>query len=444
MKRKVMLGLALALLLTGVAVAQISAPPYVAKYDVNDDGRIDSLDIQLVSAHWGAVRPSETPTLTQPPPPATATRTPTLTQPPPPAATVTRTPTLTQPPPPAATVTRTPTRTATTQPATATATRTPTRTATIQPPTATVTRTPTPTATHNNQTGVCGESMELWHAPVVNGCETGHEHGDPPPQWITNAGYQVRFQGHFNTSPTEHTYKHAAMKTFLARFNNVDVYFRVHAASNVLDRGARFHSYEVWARDPSGAVSHWQGWYDVGDPTTKRPSKLFCQQQQGDPLCNRPVIIVVDQASWDADQKCEQWYAQPVSPWHWYFGWTVCDSTTYFYPGETSQLDMSYWRLTGGVGGGRRLEVTWTREDDGTLPGEAPEGVVFYATQFGEIVSGPNDAICSGSTTINGVTYRNVCLAQFIARTMPKIDFLSPGGNAIHREFDTTGVRIPN
>lgn len=289
--------------------------------------------------------------------------------------------------------------------------------------------TPTPTPAPGGSVGVCGESMDAWHPPVVNGCATGHEHGDAPPAWIAAAGYNVAFHGSFNTSAIENTTKHTAMKGFSTRLNGVDIYFRVHANSNPLDRSARFHSYQVWARDPGGNVSHWQGWYDTGDPVTAR-----IPRRQGSETDQRPVMLVVDQTSWDQGIRCEQWYAF-TAEWSWDFGWTICDSTTLFQPGENATAaDQSTWKLTGSLGNSRRLEAAWYSFRN------HPTGK-FYTTQFGEIVSGPNDPRCTATTTKFGTSYQNVCLEQYIAPTMVDVKF---PGNAEGKTFDATGAKIPN
>jgi hypothetical protein len=284
--------------------------------------------------------------------------------------------------------------------------------------------------------GVCGEDMNSWHPPVVTGpdgkpCNTGHEHGDAPPAWIAAAGYTASFHGHFNTSPLENTTKHAAMKGFSTRFGDVDVYFRIHAASNPLDRMARYHSYEVWARDPSGAVSHWQLWYNTGDPLVDRYPR-----RTGSEPSVRPLMLVVDATSQAQGINCEQWYSGPGEPqWGWDFGWTICGATVLFTPGESAIAnDQSKWPVTGSLGGTRRLEAAWysTRQH--------PTGT-FWTTQFGDIVSGPTDAKCTASTVKFGVTYQNVCLDQYIAPTMKQVAF---PGNAVQKDFNTTGVKIPN
>lgn len=323
--------------------------------------------------------------------------------------------------------------------ATPTRTPTPTRTA---PPTATPTPTPTPTPP-SLAVGRCGEPMDRWHPPVVTGpdgrpCETGHEHGDPPPAWIAAAGYTVSFSGPFNTSPAENVEKHAAMKGFSTRLNGVDIYFRVHAASNPLDRMARYHSYQVWARDPSGNVSFWQGWYNSGDPRpaseggSRVPRRIIASPAED----QRPIVAVCDATSIAQGIGCEQWYSAPGEPaWGWDFGWTICGATTLYTPGENATAyDMSTWIPTGETGNTRRLEAAW-------YAFRHPIRGAFVATQFGEIVSGHNDARCSGTTTRYGVTYQNVCLDQYIAPTMPTVSF---PGNADQKTYPDPGVTIPN
>lgn len=317
----------------------------------------------------------------------------------------------------------------------AVATVTPTRTPTRTPLPATATPAPpTPTGTpHQHGVGACGESMAVWHPPVINGCAAGHEHGDAPPSWIAAAGYSPSFHGHFNTSAAENTAKHSAMKGFSARFSNVDVYFRIHAASNPLDRMARYHSYEIWARDASGGVSHWQGWYNSGDPVAARVLR------RNPPLpgeSQRPIILVVDEAAAAAGIGCEQWYSAPGEPiWGWDFGWTICGSTTYYRANENATAsNQAAWPLTGDLGGTRRLEASW-------YGFRAHPTGTFWATQFGEIVNGPTDARCTATTVKFGVTYANVCLSQYIAPTMTQVSFPN---NALQKDFSTSGVHVPN
>ncbi len=307
-------------------------------------------------------------------------------------------------------------------------------------PASTATPTPAPTVAPppSSDKGICGELINEWHPPVITGsdgksCATGHDHGDAPPDWIKAAGYNSQFIGLFNTSAQENVAKHSAMKGFSTNFNGVEVYFRVHAASNPLDRSARYHSYEVWARDPSGGVSHWQGWYNTGDPIQDR-----FPRRQGVEINTRPVMLVVDQTSWDQGIRCEQWYAN-TAIWSWDFGWTICNSTTLYVKGEhLDPANQARWLLAPDAtkGGTRRLEAAWYNNT--TRP--HPTGK-FVATQFGDIVSGTTDARCTGTTVKFGVAYPNVCLEQYIAPTMAQVAFPN---NAVQKNFDTTGVKIPN
>ena len=267
-------------------------------------------------------------------------------------------------------------------------------TAPTNPPVPTVAASPTvapmPTHDHGSDMGVCGEPTDAWHPPVVNGCNTGHEHGDPPPSWIAAAGYQVMFHGHFNTSPAENTAKHAAMKGFSATFNGVDIYFRIHAASNPLDRSARYHSYEAWARDPSGSVSHWQLWYNTGDPrpSSEGGARVLRRRVPLPEESQRPIMLVVDQQSLNEGINCEQWYAAPGEPaWGWDFGWTICGATTLYQPNENATAaDTSTWIAApdGALGLQRRLEAAWYGQRQHTTG-------AFVSTQFGEIVNGMSD-----------------------------------------------------
>jgi dipeptidyl aminopeptidase/acylaminoacyl peptidase len=266
-----------------------------------------------------------------------------------------------------------------------------------------------------------------------------------------DAGYTVAFDEHGgfhgNTSPAENTAKHAAMKGFLAEFQDYSggtqqVYFRVHIATNVLDRMARYHSYEVFMRDSSGAVSHWQGWFNSGDPANDR----FVYDSKNDPG-RRPIVLVQDETTFPV-VKNEHWYMRSTASWNWDFAWTV-DATTYYFPTEAENTDMSTWKPTGRLGTVRRFEPAWYGPDSKVAASRTwgiPKGSTFYATQFGEIVSGPGSARCSSTTTMYGTTYQNQCLPQFIATTARAVEHLIPGGNPRERVFPGIGlgVTLPN
>lgn len=302
----------------------------------------------------------------------------------------------------------------------------------------------TPTATPTGASASphpCGTSAAVWHPAVdpTTGCQYGHEHGDAPPAWIAAAGYEVSFNGPFNTSAKEDTVKHTSFKGFATTINQTDLYFVLHFASNAMERSGRYHSYQAWGRDASGNVSHWQGWVNSGDPNTSR-----VPISRGDPGF-RPIVLTVDQASWDNFDSCEQWYSF-TSAWSWDLGWNICGSTT-IYPGPSENNDpfnQSTWKITGDPGGLRTIDASWYGGPTGASPnrGNPPKDVKFYATQFGQIVSGPNDPVCSGTSLgQDGVTYQNVCLDEFIASTMPTVQF---PGNEIQKNYNVTGVHAPN
>jgi hypothetical protein len=300
---------------------------------------------------------------------------------------------------------------------------------------------------HAQQVGACDHhDASRWHAPyewdlsTSTGCLYGHEHGDAPPAWIAEAGYAAGFDHaggfHGNTSHLENTEKHAAMKGFLADFTDYgggtqQVYFRVHIATNALDRTARYHSYEVFMRDATGAVSHWQGWFNSGDPSADR----FLYNGRNDPG-RRPIVLTQDETTF-AVVKNEHWYTRASAAWNWDFAWTV-DATTFWRPDEAYDPNPANWPATGRLGTVRRLEPAWYGPDSRVSPnrGRPPRGVAFYATPFGEIVSGPDDPRCAPYS----------CLRQFIAPTARAVEAGIPGGNPRERVFPGIGlgVRLPN
>jgi hypothetical protein len=311
----------------------------------------------------------------------------------------------------------------------ATVTPTSVPTATAHDPLPTGTPEPMPTMPPMMGDHACGLDPAAWHPPVVDGCAAGHEHGDEPPDWLQQSQWPLSYVGAFNTSAMENVMKHAAMKGFLAVLDGQEVYARVHAASNVLDRSARYHSFEYWQRDAAGGISHWTGWYDVGSPETARIPRVVATDL-------RPVILVVDQASWDAGFRCEQWYTDGPG-WRPALGWTICDSTTLYYPGENAEQGMGNWQLTGSLGLLRRLEWSWRQQDSPSLPRDQ----VVYLTQFGQWAEGgPLDPLCSSTTTKFGVMYQNVCLEQYIASTAGDVVF---PGNDVQRQF-AGPAEVPN
>jgi hypothetical protein len=380
-----------------------------------------------------------------------------------PTATPTNTPhskptnTSTATPMPSLTATNTP-------PATSTATQT--ATPTIAPP-ATATASPTATSTPSavGADHPCnGGSLDSWHGTLQGNTQCQHEHGDPPPPWIAQAGYQVAYSGPFNTSPIENalgpndanptrTGKHNAMKGMSGTApDGIEWYVRYHAASNVHDRMSRFHSYEAWLREPNGKVTHSVGWTNSGVPSRIGPGnqgaggrRNFCSNE----VDIRPEIEVKMRS--DTCQQNEFWYLYAIG-----YGPTLSiliESTTYMYAGEYAEPALNFWDRTGALGTARELGLNWyakgpQQESDPRVKPKLDQ--VFWATQFQETVSGPTDPRCSGTTvfpanpsaTIHPFdqteTYQNVCLPQFVSSTAPFINTTS------YREYSQTGIRLPN
>jgi hypothetical protein len=299
------------------------------------------------------------------------------------------------------------------------------------------------------QTPVCPPD-DVWHAPAC-----GHEHGDAPPPWIADAGYNAGFDDHGgfhgNTSAQENTTKHRSMKGMLATFGAQQVYIRVHFASNVLERMSRYHSYEVFIRDAVGAVSHYQGWMNSGDPSgggTGRRSRAVADNGV------RPIVLVTDQASLQLGRECEVWYTV-TSAWGPDLGWTICGSTSMYYTQENQYPEYEIplcdygYRAPTCKGSDRELEFSLyvTGSTYAASRGNlVPKNVHFYATQFGEGVAGLSDPRCQqGATTEKfGMAYQNICLEQYVADSLRAIENGIPGGNRFRKNYDVTGVTYPN
>jgi hypothetical protein len=241
-------------------------------------------------------------------------------------------------------------------------------------PTARATATVPPTGSHD---------PSRWHPPGF-----GHEHGDPPPDWLVQAdadptfhtyfGTWLDYQGPFSTSTAENAAKHAGMKGYRLTYHpdpalgfsgtdgsDLDGYVTLHTFSNPMDRGAQFHSARVAIWDGAGLTLR-QGWVNYGDPATARVPARCSEDRSavGGPDCpalnaaQRPVVLFVDQATWDgvyrAPSRHEQWYGFGIG-----FAWGVgFNTTTIRTPGElVTDTDPAHWHLTGQDGTLRSLDL---------------------------------------------------------------------------------------
>src|SRR5690606_16062557 len=116
--------------------------------------------------------------------------------------------------------------------------------------------------------------------------------GDPVPAWVTAAGYDPMYTHDHGTSGENAAYwKHTGFKGWAGKFaaDNQDWYWVVHLDVNPGGQGVRFHSYQLWIRDTTGAVSHMSGWMDFGTGTNTGSQKVVgCGTDSG----IRPIIMV--------------------------------------------------------------------------------------------------------------------------------------------------------
>lgn len=310
--------------------------------------------------------------------------------------------------------------------ANATATPVPADTATPAPEPS-----PTPTMDHSEH----GDPADLvWHAPgVAHGDRPPHEHGDAPPAWLTSAGITPMYTHPGGTPNENHPYwKHTAFKGYSFNLKGQDGYCVFHLDFNPGGHGSRFHSYQCWFKDVTGAISHFNGWLDFGQGEQTGPNFVtVCGQAS-----NVRPIIMANQAGCASAPLFETWYARAGGSGNFApdFGFSV--SPSYYAGGDPN--NPSTWTPIFGWPNNltRRVEIA--------IPANrlaaAPKGN-FWATQWGQIVSGPADPICNTPRTFGDRTYTTVCLEQTIQPTLAPIEF---PGNAIQRTFPDEGVEFPN
>lgn len=269
----------------------------------------------------------------------------------------------------------------------------------------------------------------FWHAPgIAHGDRPAHEHGDAPPQWLTDAGIRPSFM-HPAMTPGENLpyWKHTAFKGWAGRFNGVDWYGIFHLDFQPGGHASRFHGYQLWLRDPSGAISHMHGWLDFGVGNSTGPQVV--------PICGNDTGVrpVMTPSQVGCPVRFESWYASAGGSGAWApdFGFNI--NPNYFAGGDPT--DPATWTSTGYVRNlDRRIEFAW-------YPFRSDVRGEFWTTQWGDPVSGPDDPVCGTQRTFGERTYTVACLRQFIAPTLPEISF---PGNAVQRTFPGNGVVLPN
>lgn len=283
----------------------------------------------------------------------------------------------------------------------------PTATNTGVPPTATSTPVP-PTATNTpvppTETPV--PDVGEWHPP------TDHEHGDAPPQWVTDwsmaqFGHGVIYGGDEQT-PNEWINKPRAFKgysfTVVADDGQpLDIYARVHMQTNPLGRSAQYHSYEFYAGRNGEVLGFWQGWLDFGTARYSYADVTLFEALSQDPPDNLMLSLGHPGQSVFLDYE-EVWYAQLSTP----DGWepvvtvVVLDAST-----DTDG------NVTGNHGLIREFSFRWIAEGSTRRPEYNNRNMAdprgwFCASVHGEILS------MGSGTCHEGIP-------QFISSTMPTV-----------------------
>lgn len=273
----------------------------------------------------------------------------------------------------------------------------------------------------------------FWHEPgISHGDRPAHEHGDRTPQWVLDAGYNPKFP-HMAGTPGENlpNYKHTAFKQWTGNFNGQDWFGIFHLDFNPAGRVNRFHSYQLWVRDATGEVSAITGWLDFGEGNNTSPNLIPSCGQDTDV---RPIMNPTIQG---CNILFESWYARAGGNGDWApdFGFNV--NSNYYHGGEPT--NPSTWLPTGGVRNlDRRIEFAWYLGIDGIRPVQRGE---FWSTQWGNIVSGPNDPVCGTQRVFGERSYTTLCLRQYIAPTLQPMVF---PGNSTGGTFPGNNVLLPN
>lgn len=335
--------------------------------------------------------------------------------------------------------------------ATQTPTGVPTEAPTVLPtesetPTVVPSATPLPTATATMDHGGHDEAL-YWHAPaahmVAGNMTTVHEHGDAPPEWVLGynrtvgigeAGTGRPAYVHVAGTPNENGHdagawwKHTAFKGWSGRFGTVDWYGIFHLDFNPSGHPSRFHSYQMWLRDATGAVSFMHGWLDFGVGNSTGPQVVVTC---GTDSSVRPIMKVNANNCPAGSTTFENWYDNNGGAWGADFGFNI--NANYRAGGDPA--NPATWSVIGGIKNlTRRIEFAW-------YPNRSAQRGEFWADQWGRIVAGANAPSCGQQQVVGERTYTIVCLRQYIAPSLTGVVY---PGNSVQRDFPGAGVQLPN
>jgi hypothetical protein len=219
-------------------------------------------------------------------------------------------------------------------------------------------------------------------------------------------------------------------------------YTRNHLMDTRLGISGVFHSMEFYECKDGEVVYFGQGWQHFaaeGETSNYWQRPDGCNDPnpllRGFPQRGRPVIRV--NTKYCSDRGIVQfgtWYGEfqymlPTT------GFALSPSYLTF---EGNPNDMSTWVVVpnNNQTRTRRIEISID-------PSFKPTGW-FWATQFGEIVSGPEDVSCGRTIIIHGQSHVAVCLPQYISEDAYLITYKG-NSNAEQRTYPGAGiVELPN
>ena len=301
----------------------------------------------------------------------------------------------------------------------------PAPTATPEPPTPAPTPEPLPTATP----GMDAADM-TWHAPGAHGTRPAHEHGDAPPAWVYAAGYNPMFTHDGGTMGENMAdYKHTGFKGWAGKFTDGQEWYGIfHLDVNPAGQNTRFHSYQLWVKDATGAVSYFHGWLDFGTGNNTGPQKIIvCATDSG----IRPIIMVNKSG---CAPRFENWYARAGASGYGApdFGFNINPN---YVDGDPAQP--ATWQSINGQPNNinRRIEFAW-------YANRSPLRGDIWTDQFGRVMSGPGDARCGAQQPVGDKVYTIVCIKQLVQPTLKSIQY---PGNSAQRTFPGAGIVVlPN